>query len=157
MTEEEFDYGNDGIFTDGEAAETLRKGAEALGINPDLVAPKPGEDGPQYRYYAKSGCKSCFGRGSIKVVLSPSKQRFFWRNEGPKGRIPKRKITSTKKLAKKVRQKPMASQPKQKKITGFCPGNDLGEQWKTQQKEPLDFKANNVSQSFCKCVRAVEI
>lgn len=152
---EEFDYDADGIFTDGEAIETLRKGAEALGINPDLVSPE--KDGPQYRYFAKSGCKHCHGRGTINVCLSPSKQKIFWVNKGSDGRISKRKITSAKKLKKKKRQKPQASQPKKQLITGFCPGNELSEQWDTRRQEPSDYKKDNFSKSFCRCIRAVEI
>jgi len=156
MNKEDFDYDNDGIFTDDEAIETLRKGAEALGINPDLVAPGR-EDGPKHRYFAKSGCKHCYGRGTINVCLSPSKQKIFWINKGADGRIPKKEPVSTKKLAKRKRQKPMASQPKKKLVTGFCPGNELGEQWETRKKEPLSYKRENLSKSFCRCIRAVEI
>ena len=156
MTEEEdIDFGSGGIFTDNQATEALRKSAEALGINPDLVAPDGDE--PTIRYFAKSGCKHCYGRGVISVCLSPSKQKIFQVNQGVPGRVSKRKITSTNKLRKKKRQKAGPTPKQVKRFLGISPGNELGLQWDTRGQEPLDYKKNNTAKSFCRCIRSVEI
>jgi hypothetical protein len=161
----DFDYG-EGVFTDNESVETLRKSAQALGINPDLVAPQaPDGEGPQYRYFARKNCGSCYGRGTIDVVISPSKQKVFWRNEGLPGRVTKRKITSKKKLKRRARRRhkdaairAVGPTPKKRKlITGVSPGNELENQWDTRRSEPLGYKADNLSKSFCRCIRAVEV
>jgi hypothetical protein len=139
-----------GIFTDkGEQTEALRKSAEALGLNPDLVAPE--EDGPQFRYYARKGCKHCFGQGILNVCLSPSKRKVFWKNERKSTRVSFRQT----KTARSRRIGP--TRPVIKKITGFSDGNELGESWDTRRPEPRDYKKENTSQSFCRCIRAVEV
>lgn len=145
---EEFDYDYEGVFTDHKAAETLRKSAEALGINPNLVAPKEGAE-TQYKYYAHGGCKRCWGRGVINICISPSKQKVFWHNEGVPGRISKRKSSS--------RHRAKKSQPRRKVISGISLANGLDEQWNTRQPEPYDYRANNTTRSLCSCVRMVEI
>lgn len=165
--DEDFDFG-DGIFTDNsEAIETLRRSAEELGINPDLVAPQTPEDDdkPRYKYYARDSCGRCYGRGILDVVLSPSKPKVHWRTEGVPGRISKRKVCSKRKLKRRAAKKykypvKRTSQPSREKVkimSGMSPGNDLSEQWDTRKKEPLNFKSENATQSFCGCVRVVEI
>jgi len=154
---EEYDFG-DGVFTDDKSIDTLRESAKALGINPDLVAPEGNEDGEkQYRYFSKKNCKHCFGRGAIDVCISPSKEKVFQRNEGVPGRISKRKISSTKKLRKRKRQRPGPTMPQGKTILSVSIGNELGEQWNTRHSEPVRYKKDNMSKSFCSCVRAIEI
>lgn len=161
----DFEY-EDGVFTDkDEAVQALRRSAEELGLNPDLVAPDgaEGEDGPRYRYYARGGCKHCFGRGVINVVLSPSKEKIFWKNEGLPGRVPHRKIRSVKKLKRRKQKKydtPVRSEngptpPKRKVIFSFAPPSEV--ERNTRKPEPFDFKSENMAQSFCRCVRAIEI
>jgi hypothetical protein len=159
--EEDFDYDySEGVFTDNEGTEALRASAQALGIDPDRVAPKPKDDeeGPQYRYFASKNCKHCYGRGVLTVCISPSRQKVFWKNEGLPGRLSHRnKNLSTKKLGKpKRRQFPGPSRPKRKQITNVSVGNDLGQQWNTQQSEPLKYKEDNTTKAFCRCIRAVE-
>ena len=136
------------IFTnDSEQAETLRKSAQALGINPDLVAPE--KDGPQVRYFAKSGCKHCFGRGVLNVCISPSKRKVFWRNERPKTRVSFRQTKAAR--SRRIGPTRVAT----KKITGVSIGNELT--WDTRRREPRDYKEENTSQAFCRCIRAVEV
>ena len=160
--EEDFDYG-EGVFTDDKDIETLRKSAQALGFNPDLVAPKPadGKEGPQYRYFASKNCKHCYGRGTLTVCISPSKQKIFWQNEGLPGRLTLRnKNLSTKKLNKRrkvKRQFPGPSRPRRRQVNGVSIANELHKQWNTRQEEPLSYKEDNTSQAFCKCIRAVEV
>ncbi len=167
MSEEELDIIDDmggGIWSDDEAVETLRKSAQALGINPDLVAPEANEDGdPQYKYYSNKACKRCYGRGVLHVCISPSKQKLFWQNEGLPGRIPKRKATSVKKQKRRARKRHKdpairvsgPTQPRRKAINSVSIGNESD--WNTRQPEPEDFKVDNLSRSFCHCIRAVEV
>jgi len=139
---------SDGIFTDkSEQIDALRRSAEALGINPDLVAPK--DDGPQLRYFAHKGCGHCFGRGVINVVMSPSKKKVYWKNE----RKPK-KVSFRQSKADRSRRIGKTT-PELKKITGLAPGNDI--EWDTRRPEPAGYKSENMAQSFCRCIRAVEV
>lgn len=157
-----------GIFTDeDEVIDNMRENAEALGINPDLVASKD----EKTRYIAKGNCKYCFGKGTITVCLSPSKPKVFWKN--------------LSKRSERKQQRP--SGPRRKLITGMSPGNELDEQWSKREKfisaeraekrkrtlmrllgkvpdhsrsatsrpEPPDYKKRNTSLAFCKCVRAI--
>jgi hypothetical protein len=142
MTEEEEFEG--GIFTEGAAAtQNLRENAEALGINPDLVAPD--EDAETTKYFASRSCKRCWGRGVISICFSPSKKKVFFSKERP----------TKLRNGRRVRQK--GPTPKRLiKLKGYAPGNDLGEQWSTSQPEPEGYKKNNTSLSFCSCVKAVE-
>lgn len=139
-----------GVFTnEAEQTKALRDNAEALGINPDLVAP---EGEPQIKYYARKGCKHCFGRGVINVVISPSKRKVFWRNEREPTRISFRQT----KAARSRHVGP--TRPTTKKILLVSEGypNEEGEvQWDTRRPEPRGYKENNMSQSFCRCIRAV--
>ena len=161
--ESEFDFldSTEGVFTDNEAVKTLRESAKALGINPDLVAPD--EEGPQYRYFASKNCQHCYGRGILSVCISPSNQKVFWRNEGLPGRVPKRKVTSTKKRNRRARKRhkelairvPGPTRPRRKQITGVSVGNELP--WNTRKSEPEHFKKDNSSKAFCRCIRAVEV
>jgi hypothetical protein len=157
----------DGIFTDGDKqTETLRESAKALGINPDLVAPEDG--GPQLRYFARKGCKHCFGRGTINVCISPSKRKVFWKNERKPNRVSFRQTAS----ARSRRIGP--TRPVTKKILmvseGYPPTREENEEnplssgpsesqagWDTRRPEPRDYKENNLSQAFCRCIRAVEV
>ena len=164
---DEFEY-EEGVFTDNQAIETLRKSAEALGINPDLVAP---EDGGGTKYFARKNCKHCFGLGTMDICLSPSKMKFHWKNQSPPGRFTKRKG---------LQRKP--SQQRQKVVFGLSPGNELDVQWNpegarhnpahdakikkllgkvpsrdnraTEAPEPFGYKKANMTKSFCRCVRA---
>ena len=141
MTEEEFDL-DGGIFTDPTVSENLRKNAEAVGINPDLVAPE--EDADAVKYFAKRGCKKCHGRGTLSVCFSPCKKKAFFTRERPtvlrRGRRVRLKGPTPKRLIK---------------LTNFSPGNDLDEQWHTSQPEPEDYKKNNTALVFCRCVKSV--
>lgn len=172
MTENEEEFG--GIFTDDESVKTLRESAKALGINPDLVAPEDGE--VKVQHFARKNCKHCYGRGVIDICLSPSKFKWFWRNEGVKGRVSKRR-----------RQRRGPSVQRRKVVTGVSPGNELHEQWNpdghaglldperdakmkrllgktpvrggiaTSRPEPYGYKEDNMSQVFCRCIRTAEI
>lgn len=133
------------IFTNQEEQiEALRKNAEALGINPDLVAP---EDESQVRYFARKNCKHCFGRGVINVVISPSKRKVFWKNERKQTRVSFRQT----KAARSRRIGP--TKPFTKKILNVSEGHEAD--WDTRRQEPWGYKKNNMSQAFCRCIRAV--
>lgn len=137
-----------GIFTnETEQTEALRKNAEALGINPDLVAPEEG--GPQIRYFPNKGCKTCYGRGIINVVISPSKKKVFWKNE----RKPTRVSFRQAKAARSRRIGP--TKQGIKKILNVSEAYESS--WDTRRKEPAGYKQDNMSQAFCRCIRAVGI
>lgn len=140
----------EGIFTEGnEQTETLRKSAEALGINPDLVAPK--DEDTQTRYFARHNCKHCFGKGILTVCLSPQKRKVFWSN----ARKPTRVSFRQTKRARSRRIGP--TRPALKQINGVSVENELGESWDTRRKEPANYKSENTAKSFCRCIRAVEV
>ncbi len=135
----------EGIFTNlDEQTQSLRENAEALGINPDLIAPD-GE--PQARFYAKKGCKHCFGKGVLNIVLSPSKRRVFWRNE----RQPTKVSFRQTKAARSRRIGP--TKPATKKIYNVSEANES--EWDTRRPEPLTFKRDNMAQAFCRCIRVM--
>jgi len=61
------------IFTNNEdVVDGIRKSAEAIGLDPDMVAPKQKN---QPEYYAKKNCKQCWGKGVLRYVPSPIKKR----------------------------------------------------------------------------------
>lgn len=161
-----------GIFEDDhskEVIDNMRENAEALGINPDLVA----SEDVQTKLVAKRGCKQCFGRGTLTVCLSPSKPKVFHKNSSKRGE-------------RSRAGKPSA--PRSKSILGIAPGNELHKEWYSPAKsedldgkkekrakamnkvlgrtrdlsmsatgrhEPAQYKMRNTSQSLCRCVRKI--
>ena len=81
----------DGIFTNPEEVlDGLRKSAEAVGLDPDKVAPEEMPDeGPQF--YAKKSCKMCWGRGIVYYVPSPVKAKKIV-IDGKKKTLPANKL-----------------------------------------------------------------
>jgi len=82
-----------GIFTDKEVAlEGLRKSAEAVGLDPELVAPEAEiEEPPQF--YAKESCKRCWGRGVLYYVPSPVKAKNIIGIDGKKKNLPANELS----------------------------------------------------------------
>lgn len=149
-----------GIFTeDAEAIEGMRQAAEALGINPDLVAPTD----DQVHYVAKKNCKHCYGRGAVPVVMSPQKEKTFSRNQALPGRITNRKRSSrgkpefTKlKAVFPARRTRGPTEPRRKIVMGISPANEnTNSQWDTRKPEPQDYKRLNATLAFCRCVKAI--
>lgn len=131
------------IFTDeAEVNKGMRMSAEALGIDPDLVAP----DEQKTRYYAKYNCRQCRGRGTIFMVPSPQKQKVFSTTWSPVGKISK---------VKKEKRGP--SQSKNKIINGFSPAADeLNKIWNTRRPEPVNYKREHGKNYLCRCVQTVK-
>lgn len=70
------------IFTNQkDVVENLRESASALGINPDTVASNT-TDAVGPRFYAKSNCKWCFGRGTLAFVANPEGVNTRVREQG---------------------------------------------------------------------------
>ena len=146
------DEADGGIFADqAGAVEALRESAKAVGMNPDFVAK---EDGSQTRYYARKNCKNCFGRGFVNMVVSPSKQKVYWRNENIS---PVKKKRKNKKKKSRGKNRAGAMKKSQKIITGIAPGNELDEAWNTRKSEPLEYRRENMVKSPCRCVKEREL
>lgn len=74
--EQKFVNEDHGIFTnEQEALDGLRQSAEAVGIDPDMVAPENVEESRQPQFYAKENCRTCWGRGIMYYVPSPVKAK----------------------------------------------------------------------------------
>lgn len=126
MGEEDFD-----IFTNQEEVlEGQKEAAKDLGLDEKVV-----ED--QKRYVAKRNCKKCFGRGFIKIVVSPSKKKVNSVNYSSRG-------------GRKA-QKP--GEPRMKRFISVYPGNSWGEEWSTRRPEPAGYKEDAAQKFFCSCVR----
>ncbi|TFH24834.1 hypothetical protein E4G67_01590 [Candidatus Bathyarchaeota archaeon] len=148
----------DGIFTDdADAIEGMRQAAEALGINPDLVAPTD----ERVNYVAKQNCKHCYGRGAILFCLSPQKEKTFSRNEGLPGRVTNRNRSSRykrKQYKNPVQLRNGPTQPRRKVVTGVSQANEnTNSQWNTKRPEPDDFRKMNTTLSFCRCIRTIPV
>jgi hypothetical protein len=159
----------DGIFVnESEVIEGQRKAAEAVGVNPDLVAP---EDGSEPRkLMARRSCGQCWGRGTITFIPSPQRLKLFWVTKGPIGKFTKR--TKTHFPNGKKRPKPLIptrgpSKRENKVITGYSmERKDLLLAWDdrelaeksekrrgTSRPEPEGYKDSVAETRLCSCVR----
>lgn len=122
------------IFSSNEA-EKWTEAAEAMGVNPAAL----GAEDNQVRMAPKKNCKRCCGKGTLTIVLSPSKKKVHMVNSGP---------LNYRACSKKT--------PKQSKVVaGFFPGNDLGKTWDTRHPEPAWYKDENKAEFYCKCLRPI--
>lgn len=150
---------NNGIFTNkDEVVEGMRKAAEAVGADPDKVAPS--EENNKH-LFAKKSCKHCFGRGVLTFVPSPQKQKVFSANFSERG----------------YRAKKRPSPPRTRVFFGVSPANEeLNELWDdrevqerpkgkkmwstpsrgTSRPEPDYYKGEAEQKVFCRCVKTQE-
>lgn len=144
---------DDGIFQNqDEVIDGLRKTAEALGVNPDLVAPQEGAK----RYYARKNCKECYGRGTLEMVPSPQKEKLFWTVKSKRGQ------------GRRSSKGKGPTRPKNKVITGLCmPTPELANLWDSRElsaraekyrgtstPEPAEYKGEVAQKVFCRCVKS---
>jgi hypothetical protein len=170
MSEEE----EGGIFVnEAEVIDGQRKAAEAVGINPDLVAPEDGSE--PSKLVAKKSCNRCWGKGVITMIPSPQKVKLFWVTKSPTGKVTKRVKRRTangkKKLSKPFVSKRGATKERNRIIIGYGPDRkDLRDLWDdrelsegsekfrgTSRPEPLDYKEKAVQNFLCGCVKQDEV
>jgi len=137
------------IFSSDEAAEGLKKQAEALGMDPE----KADLAQAQKVLYARKSCKHCHGKGVLRFVPSPAKPK-------------KIKVNLDRFLERAARRRKMTkingqwqkrSTPKSNRITTEMPGNALGEVWNTRKPELNGLKRELSEYRACRCVRVLEM
>lgn len=145
--------GGENIFQTDEAAEGMKKQAEALGIDPDSVDLRK----EQKVLYAKRNCNKCYGRGGIIFVPSPAKPKktkLSLERALEKRVRESRRVKIGKGKCRKIQRKPTQ---KRVKITTELPGNTLDEVWNTRKPEPFELKRELRQHIPCSCVRTLEL
>lgn len=147
--------GGENIFQTDEAAEGMKRQAEALGIDPEQMDLRK----EQKVLYARKNCKHCYGRGVMVFVPSPAKPKKIKVNleRQIEKRVRESRVIKVK--ARKGRRRQMRRKPTQKRvrIQAELPGNALDEVWNTCKPEPVGVKKELRQHLPCRCVKTLEI
>ncbi len=147
--------GGENIFQNDEAVEGMKRQAEAMGIDPDLM--DLGKE--QKVLYAKKNCKHCHGQGVMVFVPSPAKPKKTVINLASAIEKKVRQSRVIKVKGRKGKRRLFRRKPTQRRIriTTELPGNALGEVWNTCKPEPRGLKKELREHRPCRCVRTLEI
>ena len=143
-------FSGDDIFTNDEAAEGLKKQAEAMGLDPSSFDINK----EQKVLYARKSCRNCFGKGVLTFVPSPARPKKTRANADALIEKTVRKSRRFKGPNGKLKRKPTQ---KRIKIITEMPGNALDEVWNTRKPEPTGMKVELKQHLPCRCVRALEM